>query len=165
MVFKGNFKGRRRTKSGRKMSKKAAELGRKTSRDNKILKKRNDELQKLIRERLRKREAEEARANAEASKRMRLAAEERKRERWANDPERTKKIKEADALNEKFHRERAMESLRKAGNYIPSYESREAGKSGTDGTVTIKEHVRKLANGTVINVRSFLRRISKKISK
>lgn len=138
MVFKGNFKGRRRTKSGRKMSKKAAELGRKTSRDNKMLKIRNDELQRIIRVRQRKREAEEARANAETSARFILNKQAREREV-------AKRM------------ERAEERAKRTANYVP-----EGGKSGT---AKVKAHVRKLANGAVINVRSFLRRVSKKIRK
>ena len=163
MEFKGNFKGRRRTKRGRKMSKKAAELGRKTSRDNKILKKRNDELQKRIREALKKREEEEARSNAQGSKMMLEAKEERKRTRWANDPEIREKIIRNHMINEKFQIERELDGYaNKTGNKTPGYESKEDGKSGT---VTIKAHVRKLANGAIVNVRSFLRRVAKKLGK
>lgn len=176
MDYKGNLKGdalkhfrkRRRKGRGRKLSRKAAERGRKTSRDNKILKKRNDELQERIWESLRQREAEEARANAEASKRMRMAAAERERQRIANDPKLVEKMRIQREADARFQRERALMEVNKAGNKIkvssktPGYESKKVGKAGT---VTIKAHVRKLANGTVINVRSFLRRIVKKISK
>lgn len=138
MIFKGNFKGRRRTKSGRKMSKKAAELGRKTSRDNKILKKRNDELQKRIMEARRIAAQEEERINAETSARFIL----------------NKRAREREVAKRMA---RAEERAKRTANYVP-----EGGKSGT---AKVKAHVRKLANGAVINVRSFLRRVAKKLGK
>ena len=103
---------------------------------------------------------------AEQKRRERAKAQQKRRDQEMLEKERRDQDRRANArkVSNEYLEESDYNSKK---NQFPKKPAENPAKKASkeDGFVKVKAFIRKLANGTIINVRSFLRRVAKKLGK